>query len=361
MLFKNIFLIFFVSCTLFFSCSIVFAQTDYPQYYFYQNLPYGTQASFNPVTVIFNRGFDVIQCQLDRKIFQKNYSSPAKNVFNNLLHPIEPIKEYGVKEFFTREILPLNFTQKHSRWIPNYSLHLLGGGMTYTALAEWFIIHKIPAPRVFSATTIILTALINETIENKGTGRNTDAIADFWFFDLGGILLFSSPKVNRFFSHYLNLADWSLQPSFNIFNGELHNNGQYFSLKIKLPYSQKLSFFTYAGMATLAGISYKFADNVNLSIGGGVKISRLVKLNEDFRQNKIELGNSLGLFIDKNNSLLASLVWGDVEDYYLSLNIYPALIKISNFSPGLWVVSSRQGQLACGITARFSMHTGICL
>lgn len=53
-------------------------------------------------------------------------------------NPIPAISNDGWKAFFTEDIFPLSFTQSTARWTPNYSLHLIGGGMTYTSLREWF-------------------------------------------------------------------------------------------------------------------------------------------------------------------------------------------------------------------------------
>jgi hypothetical protein len=161
--------------------------------YFYKGYEYGSQALYGPLWVFLNRGFDVLQDRSgSRSIFQQEYARNGENVGKNLIDPIPAIGHRGWGRFLREEILPLSYTRTSARWVPNYTLHLIGGGTTYTALAEWYEAHGVPGPHFFSAGTLLASAFLNETLENKGVvGDNTDAIADFFFFDIGGILLFS--------------------------------------------------------------------------------------------------------------------------------------------------------------------------
>jgi hypothetical protein len=121
----------------------------------------------------------------------------------------------------------------------------------------------VPAPRVFSAVTLMASAFVNESLENKGfVGFNTDCIADIWVFDIGGMILFSFDWPNRFFSHTIVIADWSLQPSFTLPNGELHNVGNYFAAKWALPFYRRLSLFAWYGEATTAGSPSRSMTNI---------------------------------------------------------------------------------------------------
>jgi hypothetical protein len=111
-------------------------------------------------------------------------------------------------------------------------------------------------------------------VENgKYQGDDVDPIADLWIFDPAGILLFSSEGVNRFFSEELNLADWSLQASFLLSPVALHNNGQYFSVKWKFPFSDRWFLFYCFGMNGLIGLSYKMSGGSAVSVGGGMRES----------------------------------------------------------------------------------------
>jgi hypothetical protein len=81
---------------------------------------------------------------------------------------------------------------------------------------------------------VIGAGLINEAIEERefvGAKRlNVDVIADVWIFDLGGILLFQSKKVNGFFSKKLKMRDWSRQPMFMFPGAYMGIVGSFFHL-----------------------------------------------------------------------------------------------------------------------------------
>jgi hypothetical protein len=329
--------------------------------YFYKGYDYGSQSLFNPLYLLLNRGYDVLQCRVNsRNIFKLEYEQNANNIFSNLRHSNDNISEYGWKKFLTREVFPLNYSSDEARWIPNFSLHLIGGGMTYTELKEWAVYYSLPLPNLISAGTIILAALLNETLENKGSkGRNTDAIADFYFFDLGGILLFSFDAVNKFFSTTLEMSDWSLQPSFTFPSGSLHNHGQYYSIKWAIPSGSILKFFCYFGLATLGGFSYRFSGDKSISIGLGGKTSRLLRFQSNPYDNKLEIALSGGIFFDINNSLMTSLIISDVEDYFCNLNIYPGLLRIGSFSSGFWAVLNKKGEFIFGLTVLYQLGVGI--
>ncbi len=328
--------------------------------YYYFAYSYGNQSIYNPLTVILNRGWDVVQCQLNRRqIFKIDYYPAAKNVLENWKNPIENISQTGWKTFLSQEIFPLDFSKHGARWAPNYSLHLLGGGVSYKMLSEWFDYQEVPLPRVNSAIVILFCAFVNETLENKNLGKNTDAIADFYFFDIPAIFLFNIKKVNYFLTKYFHLADWSTMPSFVFPSGELHNNGQYFAAKLKIPFTKNLYLFNYFGLSYLGGFSYEFSDNTAISVAAGAKTSRLVSLKNDFRQNTLDLGFSAGIFYDKNNSLLASFVISDVEDYFCQLSIFPSLVSFRGFSPGFWVVLNRKIEFSVGVSAKFPLGIGV--
>lgn len=326
----------------------LFPQTNY----FYSGKKYGSEANYNPLNLILNGSYDIIQLEgHKRNIFSFPYNKAAKNVFENLGSPLKKINEYGWSNFISHEILPFQLNKKNAQWWPNYQLHLIGGGMTYVMMKEWFEYNKFPIPEVFSISTLTVYHLLNEFVENeKHEGLNVDPIADIYFFDLGGIVLFSFPSVAKFFSEELNLADWSLQPSITFPDYNLHNNGQYFSIKWQLPVVNQFSFFYYFGMNGLAGLSYKYNKEESLSFGAGLRAKELVEVNEIGRQNTINMVWNFGLFYDRNNSLMASLFFSGLTDYFCNLNIYPGIISYKNYSPGIWIVIMKNGTPMLGVS-----------
>jgi hypothetical protein len=337
----------------------VFTHTEAQENYFYTNKPYGSEALFNPVSLIFNGGYDVFQLQsISDRIGDHEYNKMIKVVFRNLGDPFGNIKEYGVWHFIRGEILPLSWEKGNMQWIPNYQQHLIGGGMLYTSMKEWYKEHNFPEPWLFSFVTIMTQHLVNEVLESgPNEGYSVDEVSDIYIFDLGGIVLFSFDSVNEFFSKKLNLADWSLQATVTMPNGKI-NAGQYFSMKWKPPFSEEYSLFYRYGMGALFGVSKKLNFEDNLSLGLGFKTKHLVDLNSNYRQRTIETGWHAGVFYDRNNSLLASLVFSGVKEYFCMADVYPGIIKIGDFSPGVWGVFGRDGNMTLGFTTRYIFSIG---
>src|SRR2546421_256015 len=194
--------------------------------HFYFGYDYGTQALYNPLWVFVNRGYDTLQEDTaGRDVFALRYGSNARNVARNLADPFSNVSSLGWGKFLREEVFPLSYGKTTARWLPNYALHLIGGGSTFSTLREWFEDHHVPLPRVFSAFTLMAAAFLNETIENNGVvGRNTDAIADIYLFDAGGIILFSFDAINRLFSRQLAISAWSLQAAPTVPHSPLHNH-----------------------------------------------------------------------------------------------------------------------------------------
>jgi hypothetical protein len=329
--------------------------------YFYKGYDYGSQALEGPLWVFMNRGFDVLQDQTGsrgRDIFAQSYQVDAKNVGKNLLNPFPAIKARGWGRFLREEIFPLSYTQSTARWVPNYGLHLVGGGTTYVALSEWFQANQVPAPGVFSAGTLLASAFLNETLENKGVvGYNTDAIADFFFFDIGGIILFSFDWPKILFSQYIIVSDWSLQPAFTYPDFFLHNQGNYFAVKFPIPYFNALRLFASIGLGTLGGLSYKFDREYSVSAGVGNLATRLVPTSTTNADNDVVFAKSAGLFLDRNDSLLACLRVTDVPDYTFDFNLYPNSFGVPGL--GLWSVVDRNGHFIFGASFSHTMGLGL--
>jgi hypothetical protein len=327
--------------------------------YFYTNRPYGSEALFNPITLIVNGGYDICQLQsVPNKITEPQYGRMLSNVLHNLGDPFPRIKQYGWSRFLRTEFLPLSFTVETMQWIPNYQQHLIGGGMLYTAMKEWYEEHNFPMPWLLSSITVMTQHMFNEVMETGPyEGYSVDEISDIYIFDLGGIVLFSFDSINEFFSKELNLSDWSLQSSISLPGGRV-NAGQYFSIKWKLPFSSDYSLFYRYGLGALYGLSKKIDSTDNFSVGLGFKTKHLVDLDPTTRTRTIETGWYAGVFYDRNNSLMASLVMSGLKEQFCMVDIYPGIIKFGNFSPGIWSVIGRDGKFTVGFSTRFVFSLG---
>ncbi len=327
-----------------------FSQT----YHFYKGRDYGSEALYSPWNLLLNGSYDIIQLDRTRDVFSLPYETGIKNVSWNLSHAFTSIKAYGVKNFIRDEVFPLSFDKNNGQWYPNYTLHLIGGGMTYRAMAEWYIQNDVPSPYVFSFVTMGAYHFLNEVVENQTyQGMTVDPIADIYIFDLGGILLFSSESVCTFFDSTLNFADWSLQPSLLVRNGQLHDNGQYFSLKWKLPFWDHWYLHHFFGLNDVTGLSYKFDNGEAISAGYGLSPGNLILLDRLTNKKTISFVESAGIFFDRNNSLLASVLYTRKTDYNVTINVYPGLFDIGSFKVGGWIVFNKQGGTLFGLTTRY--------
>lgn len=336
------------------------AQKDTVLNYFYSGKEYGSEAMYNPFSNIINCGYDIYQLNnFNRQFLSFNYNTSAKNVVYNLTHFNACINQVGWANFTRTELLPLSYNTEDARWVPNYLLHTIGLGMSFSNMSEWYQYHEVPFPKAFSAVTILTGAFLNEINENtEYTGYNSDPIPDVYVFNMAGILLFNFPAVNRFFSEQLHMADWSLQPTITIPDLALYNTGQYFAFKYNLPFVKNVSLFNRMGMGMMGGLSYQVNKEYAISFAAGARPYEWVMIDTVGRQQTISARFSSGVFFDKNNSLLASLVYSDVEDYFLHLNIYPGLIKLGKFSPGLWAVMKKDGTPVFGITSTYFIGLG---
>jgi hypothetical protein len=308
---------------------------------------------------LINGGYDITQLQnVPNQLINKDFGRMLHTVLSNLGDPFTRIRAYGTWKFIRQETLPLGFGADNMQWAPNYQQHLIGCGMLYTAMKEWYEDKNFPVPWLFSAATLMTQHLLNETMETgPHEGYSVDEISDIYIFDLGGIVLFSFDDVNRFFHEKLNLADWSLQATILLPNYRI-NAGQYFSFKWKLPFSDDYSLFYRCGMGALWGFSRKMNTEENLSAGLGFKTKHLVDIDPKFRERTIETGWLAGIFYDRNNSLLASVVMSGIEEYFCSIDIYPGIIKFNNFSPGIFTVIGRNGNITLGVSTKYLIGVG---
>ncbi|MCE1187940.1 MAG: hypothetical protein LWX56_02270 [Ignavibacteria bacterium] len=333
---------------------------DFSHYYYYTGKEYGSESQYNPVSLILNGSFDILQLQpAMRDVRTIDFATGTTNVWRNLSDPFTNINKYGWWKFLRREVFPLDWSKQGKQWWPNYQLHLIGGGMEYRAMAEYFDYHGYPYPKTFSVLTMAAFQLLNEITENNSTvGTNVDPISDFWIFDIGGVLLFSNEEVCRFFSEDLNLADWSLQPGLTVPGWKVHNVGQNFSIKVKTPLSEKIRFFYYCGLNGLTGASLPTGPETNLSIGIGLRAKNQINI-DNMNEKSVETVWNVGLFYDRNNSLLASLFLSGMTDYFITANVYPGFVELGKIKPGLWLVLKQNGSSIIGISTNYVFNIGV--
>ena len=315
---------------------------------FWKGQDYGSDSQFNPLTMAIHWTFDTLQVpeSFDEHDFHKRWMM----VQDNLGHPRDAIRSRGTfGDFINRQVIPYRMTEPD--WIPNYSLHLMGGGMLYRKQAEWLEAQGAPLPRLTSAVLVMAQELAAETIEKASTKRD-DEVADVYLFRPLGMLLFSWDRFARFASDDLDLTGWAFQPIYDPTvprvwggRGRLVNVGQNFVVRPPVFGQKEHRPFAFFGMTNLFGMSHHLGQGHSLSWGLGAAMVHA--------QDPTLTRFSGGVFWDRDNSLLASVIFNGTDNLKVRLNVYPGITgRASWWSPGLFVGLGDRGDLAVGATLR---------
>jgi len=319
-------------------------------YYFYRGLDYGSQSLIHPARLIINGGYGIMQVEnRDNDPFKIKYARGAQNVVKNLLNPHWSLRVNGFWDFFKREVFPVSVNTGQSQYWPNYMNHLLGGGMSYRMMDEYYRYHGVQHSREWAGVTIFCYHFLNEVVENDGLeGPNPDPVADFWIFNPAGVLLFANDDVAAWFAHTLHMADWSYQTLYLPDSHELANNGQNYAVKLHLNDAGSRSLFYHWGSHAELGMSFTREDGRCFSFGLGLKAKNLLEVDEISKT--VDMAVSGGVFYDRNNSLLASLLFARTKDYRYRLNLYPGLFDLGKWRPGFVAALDEHHDLTLGVT-----------
>lgn len=306
-----------------------------------------------PVTFYFNAAFDSVQVPSAFK--QHDYFKKYKKVFDRVIDPVTSIKrDGGFKKFFLDE-------WTSTRAIPNYMLHMIGGGYDFRMIAEWYQYNNVPAPYFFSFVTCYLSHFSNEALETSNvTLTSHDPIADLYFFDIVGKLLFMNNAVAKFFHGFCQLRNWMGQPIFDIRKKRIYNAATNYVLRPYI-YRDQVRFFFMMGYHYLAGFGFRVNDTDWITFSAGVAIVK--GFNPD-RQRKgsdaiKNFRTSGGIFYDRNGNLLASLIINGTENFRVRLNLYPDLFKIERVNFGLFLGIDDYNHVAIGFSLYGALGPGV--
>jgi hypothetical protein len=313
--------------------------------FFYQDLEYGSESQFNPVSSFLNYSLDTLQ--VPKSFDQENFTDHFDETWRNLRDPVSAInREGGFKAFVNRQIFPIDFDNldESTEMVPNYALHLLGGGMVYRKNAEWLRMHGYPFPRASAAVLSMAAEFLQEVYEKKSTPPD-DEVADFYIFRPAGILLFNWDAFALFAAHTLQMVEWPYQPLYNVSKGKFTNAGENFAVRPDLFGSERVRPFLYFGLTTLAGLSHRLNSAARFSWGIGGAVEKAAR-------NDFQARPSGGFFYDRNNSLLASVIVNGTDNLAVRLNIYPGFIVPGKWSPGVFLGVTDSGNIIAGLTLK---------
>ena len=316
-------------------------ETEEKRFYFYRpENTFGSESQVGPVNIFLNGAYDMMRNGGHSKnIVTFDYKGNGGYVWSILKDPIGNVKAFGVKEFVHQEIFNFTLGVKDAEFLPNVSIHTIANGMHFVKLAEYFEYHNVPLPYLWSGLTTTAYQVMNEVVESEGyRGVNVDMVADVYIFNIAGLALFSTDWAKRFFSETFPVNEWSPQPIIEPATGILQNAGQQYYVRKNFSFLGKWSPFAYYGVYAMAGASYAYNEQNSFTIGAGNVINKLREGRlRGFRKIDPQLDGTVGLFWDKNGSLMTSILFTGPGMYNMQLNVYPGVISIGTFSPGFYL------------------------
>jgi hypothetical protein len=321
---------------------------------FYRNRGYGTDVYAGPFDALFNKGFAVAQWEnRNRAIFDHSYGWDA--VFSSLTAPGAAVaRSGGWREVLLVHAMPFYYGgYRDPQWVPNYFGHVVEGGMVYRRLTEWNESRGVPLPRVAAALVTYGSAMVNEAYETPppadGTPQvgNAGLVMDLMVFDPLGILLFSSEGVAHAVKG-LGVSLWPSQGSLVAPSGRLENNGESVVFKLPLPWTRH-RFFLRTGMGLEGGLSWQRRDGLDVSVSAGLQ-SYERRLDPDTYLEEADFAWSGGVWLDRDDVLLASLTVDTRTDRRVGVNLYPGMLQVGGVGMGMWMAVDAAGRPYLGIT-----------
>ena len=143
------------------------------------------------------------------------YGRGARNVVKNLLNPHWSISVNGFWDFLSREVIPISINSGQAQYWPNYMNHLMGGGMSYRMMQEYFPLPRSRAtPTAWAGADHLRLPLPERSGREQRSPRAHDRPGGR-FLDLQSGR--HHPVQQRqawpaFSARTLHMADWSYQP-----------------------------------------------------------------------------------------------------------------------------------------------------
>jgi hypothetical protein len=289
-----------------------------------------------PLTNYVNTAFDT--AQVSGAFSQDDYWHNHGIVIDRIADPINSIeKDGGWDHLVGQELLSPHV-------LPNLTLHLLGNGYDYRALAEWFDEYDVPFPYLCAFVTSYAGYLGNEAIEVSNPEIDaTDNIADLYFFNLLGNLLFMSDTVTDVVHNDLQFRNWPGQPVFDVRNHKILNASNNYLMRPRV-FGEKVRPFLYFGLHYFAGISVLLQSERSLSLGVG-----LATVDPFADSTLATVQASGGVYWDEDDRLLASMIFNGTDNSIARLNLYPDVFPLRTLDLGVFFGMADDGVPTFGI------------
>ncbi|MDH3343015.1 MAG: hypothetical protein OEM07_04755 [Gammaproteobacteria bacterium] len=314
---------------------------------------YGSDSLYDPFGNFLSYSLDTLQ--VPASFGTSNFNNNLDEVLSNLSHPKRAINnEGGFNRFINRQIFPVDSEHSNDSWaiLPNYGLHLLGGGMVFRKDLEYFRAHNIENASPYAITLAMTAELIQEVFEYKMTLQD-DAVADFYLFRPLGIWLFSDDDFANYVMETLDPAIWPYLQAFDFSEDRFINTGISYMYRPPATEFFNSRLFIFTGLNNQIGLSHRIDKTDWLSWGVGLSTQRI-----DFSLSRqAELDTSFGLFYDRNKSLLWSLVFNDAGGTDYRFNLFPTNKNLPG-KFGYFISHDDHQNLSLGILYRIQLGVG---
>ena len=320
---------------------------------YYQARDYGSDSLYSPFSNFLSYTFDTLQ--LPDNFDTSDFSQNAETVYENLSNPKQAIDdEGGSNRFVNRQIFPVDsaYSSESYSILPNYFLHLLGGGMVYRKDLEWFHAHDYDYA-AGSAVVLAMTAEFIQEVLEKKTTTDDDEVADMIIFRPLGILLFHNDVVAEFIMDYFDPAIWPSLQAYDVKNEQVINAGIHYIYRPTFFEFYDANLFIYTGLNNMLGLSHRLNNEESFSWSVGLSTQK-IDLTLD---KQAELKTSAGVFYDRNKSLLASLVINDAGGNRFRFNYYPTNESIMG-SLGYFLSQNKNEDWSAGVVYKVQFGIG---
>ncbi|MCP8899650.1 hypothetical protein [Gilvimarinus xylanilyticus] len=329
-------------------CLVPQARADY-----YRASQEGADALYNPLNSFSHYAFDTLQ--MPDNFDQHNLGDRFNELFDELGNPDAAIQdEGGWGRFINRQLLPYDsdYARDWPTALPNYALHLFGGGVVYRRDLEYYRAHGYRYPQFAAIATALASELSQEAVEKK-TSTDDDPIADFYVFRPLGVWLFADDERAAYIEKHLQPEVWPHLIFYDPSSDTLRNAGINYVVRPQFLSFDSTEFFVYMGMNSLVGLSHSLSGGNTLSWGAGIALTRIYYRSGVLRY---ESRPSLGVFGDRDGNLLWSVIYNGTEALKLRVNVYPWKSQTIKFGLGLGVTDDDRAWL--GFTLNMPMGLG---
>lgn len=299
-----------------------------------------------PLTNYVNTAFDT--AQVSRAFSQDDYWRNHGRVLDRIANPIDAIEHDGGWDHLFRQELA------SAHVLPNLTLHLLGNGYDYRALAEWFDEHNVPFAYFWAFVTSYAGYLGNEAIEVSNPEVDAaDNIADLYFFNLLGNLLFVSDTVADVVHNDMQFRNWPGQPVFDPVRQKILNASNNYVMRPRV-FGEKVRPFLYFGLHYFGGVSVLLPSERSLSLGAGLATV------DPFAESILDtVRPSGGVYWDDHDRLLASMIFNGTDNSIVRLNLYPDVFPFRTLDLGFFAGVAGDGAPTFGIAIQKLLAFGL--